>query len=52
MLMNWGHLSLLYLAAPLLVSWALIRVLVYVLRSVFSSGGFLTNFERLITFAI
>ena len=50
--MHWGHLSLLYLAGPLLVTWALVRILVYVLRSVFSHGGFLTSFERLITFAI
>jgi len=50
--MNWGHLSLLYLAGPLLVTWALVRILVYVLRSVFSHGGFLTSFERLITLAI
>ena len=47
-----GHLSLFDLAIPLLVSWALVRVLVYVLRCVFSSGGFLTSFERLITSAI
>jgi small-conductance mechanosensitive channel len=50
--LQWGHLSLLYLATPLLLSWALIRVLVYVLRCVFSRGGFLTTFERLITFTI
>ena len=47
-----GHLSLFDLAIPLLVSWVLVRVLVYVLRCVFSSGGFLTSFERLITSAI
>jgi small-conductance mechanosensitive channel len=47
-----GHDSLLDLAVPLLVSWALIRILVYVLRCVFSNGGFLTSFERLITSAI
>ena len=47
-----GHLSLFDLAIPLLVSWALVRVLVYVLRCVFSNGGFLTSFERLITSAI
>ena len=49
---GWEHLSLLYLAVPLLVSWALIRVLVYLLRCVFSNGGFLTTFERLITASI
>lgn len=49
---GWQHLSLLYLAVPLLVSWALVRVLVYLLRRVFSHGGFLTTFERLITVTI
>ncbi len=52
MLMQWEHLSLLYLAGPLLISWALARILVYVLRCVFSSGGFLSSFERLITATI
>jgi small-conductance mechanosensitive channel len=50
--MQMGHLSLFDLAVPLLVSWALVRVLVYVLRCVFSNGGFLTTFERWITSAI
>ncbi len=52
MAVGWNHLSLLHLAEPMLLTWALVRVLVYVLRSVFSHGGFLTSFERLITFAI
>lgn len=47
-----GHLSLLFLATPLIVSWTLVRILVYVLRSVFPYGRFLTGFERLATFAI
>lgn len=50
--MQWGHLSLLYLAGPLLVSWALARILVYVLRCVFSNGGFLSSSERVITATI
>ncbi len=50
--LHWDHLSLLSLASPLLISWALIRVMVYVLRCIFPHGGFLTSFERLITFAI
>lgn len=50
--MQWGHLSLLYLAGPLLVSWALARILVYVLRCVFSNGGFLSSSERVISTAI
>jgi small-conductance mechanosensitive channel len=52
LLMQWGHLSLLYLAGPLLVTWALVRILVYVLRCIFSHGGFLTTFERYITSVI
>jgi len=50
--MQWDHISLLELAVPLLVSWALVRVLVYLLRCIFSVGGFLTRFERLLTSAI
>lgn len=47
-----GHLALLSVASLLLASWALVRVLVYVLRSVFPHGGFLKSFERLVTFTI
>ena len=50
--LSWERLSLLYLATPLLLTWALVRILVYVLRSVFSDGGFLTTFERMITFVV
>lgn len=42
------HLSLLDVAVPLLVAWALARVLIYVLRCVFPEGGFLANAERVI----
>ena len=51
-LSGWEHLSVLFLAGPLLVSWALARIMVYVLRSVFSGGGFLSSSERLITVAV
>lgn len=50
--LHWQHLSLLYLAGPLLVTWALVRILVYVLRCVFSQGSFLATFERVITWTI
>ena len=50
--MQWDHLSLLELAVPLLVSWALVSVTVYLLRRIFSVGGFLSRFERLLTSAI
>ena len=46
------HLTLLYVASLLLASWGFVRFLVYVLRSVFPLGGFLTSFERLVTFTI
>jgi len=47
-----GHLAMLSVASLLLASWVLVRVLVYVLRSVFPHGGFLKSFERLMTLAI
>jgi len=51
-LVDAAHVSLFYVAAALLVAWALIRLLVYVLRQVFSHGGWLTSFERLLSFAV
>ncbi|SDI06725.1 mechanosensitive ion channel family protein [Propionivibrio dicarboxylicus] len=50
--MGWEHLSLFDLVVPLLVAWLLARVVVYVLRCVFSDGGFLSAFERFITTAV
>ncbi len=47
-----AHLALLDVASLLFASWALVRFLVYVLRSIFPLGGFLTSFERLVTLAI
>lgn len=49
---QWEHLSPLDLAVPFLFSWGLIRALIYLLRSVFSQGGFLTGAERWITTSI
>ena len=46
---GWPLLGLYDLVSPLLLAWLLARVLVYLLRSVFHSGGFLNAFERLIT---
>ena len=46
------HLSLLVLAGPLLACWALVRLLVYLLRSVIPHGGLLSSFERWVTLAI
>jgi small-conductance mechanosensitive channel len=50
--LQWEHLSLLDLAVPLLVSWALVRIFVYVLRCVFTGSRYLSGFERLITSVI
>ena len=49
---EWLHLSLFDLVMPLLLAWLLARVIVYVLRCVFSDGGFLSVFERFITTAV
>ncbi|MDR1274910.1 MAG: mechanosensitive ion channel [Candidatus Accumulibacter sp.] len=46
------HLSLLALAMPLIFSWALVRVIVYVLRCVFPHSGVLRRSERLIALTI
>ena len=50
--MQLDHLSLLHVASLLLISWSLVRILVYVLRSIFPDGSFLTGFERLASFVI
>jgi len=50
--LQWEHLSLLYLAGPLLVSLALARMFAYVLRRVLPQGIFLTSFERVVTVVI
>ena len=50
--LDWPHLSLFDLVVPLLVAWLLARVIVYVLRCVFSDGGFLSVFERFLTTAV
>ncbi|MDR1708908.1 MAG: mechanosensitive ion channel [Candidatus Accumulibacter sp.] len=42
-----GHLALLGIATLLLLSWVLVRLLVFVLRGVFPRGGFLRSSERL-----
>ena len=46
------HLSLLALVAPLLGCWALVRVVVYLLRCVLPHGQLLSRFERWLTLAI
>ena len=50
--LHWEHLSLLYLAGPVLVSLALARMFAYVLRRVLPQGMFLTQFERIVTVVI
>lgn len=51
-LAHWHHVNLLRLAVPLLGSLALIRVLAYLLRHAFASGGTVAVFERLIAVAV
>ena len=52
LLQRWHHVNLLHLAVPLIGSLALIRVLFYALRHVFSPGGMLAAFERSIAFLV
>jgi small-conductance mechanosensitive channel len=49
---QWSHVSLLELAVPLLLSLALVRATLYVLRRAFSPSGFLATSERFIAFSI
>jgi len=51
-LKHWGHVSLLDLAVPLLLSMALVRATIYVLRRAFSPSGWLATSERFIAMTI
>lgn len=51
-LKNWGHVSLLDLAVPLLLSMALVRATVYVLRRAFSPSGWLAKSERFVAITV
>lgn len=51
-LKQWGHVSLLDLAVPLLLSLALVRATVYILRRAFAPSGWLAASERLIAMSI
>ncbi|MBI4740100.1 MAG: mechanosensitive ion channel [Betaproteobacteria bacterium] len=48
----WGHVSLLDLAVPLLLSLALVRGTIYLLRRAFSPGGWLAISERYVATTI
>jgi small-conductance mechanosensitive channel len=48
----WHSVNLLNVAVPLLTALATVRVVVYVLRRVFSPGGWLRNSERLISWVV
>lgn len=50
--LQWDHLSLLYLAAPLLIFVGTGQCWFMCCAAFFPHGGFLTSFERLITFVI
>jgi small-conductance mechanosensitive channel len=49
---QWSHVSLLELAVPLLLSLALVRATLYVLRRAFSPSGWLATSERFIATSI
>jgi small-conductance mechanosensitive channel len=49
---HWSHVSLLDLAIPLLLSLALVRATIYVLRRAFSPSGWLATSERFIALTI
>jgi small-conductance mechanosensitive channel len=51
-LQHWGHVGLLDVAVPLLLSLALVRATIYVLRRAFSPSGWLAASERYIAFTI
>jgi len=51
-LKHWGHVSLLDLAVPLLLSLALVRGTIYVLRRAFSPSGWLATSERFVAMSI
>ncbi|OAM51667.1 mechanosensitive ion channel protein MscS [Methylovorus sp. MM2] len=48
-LSNWQHTSMLKLADKLLIAMAVIRLVVYALRYIFSSGGWVRAMEHLIS---
>jgi len=49
---QWSHVTLLELAVPLLLSLALVRATLYVLRRAFSPSGWLATSERFIAISI
>lgn len=49
---HWEQISLLNIAFPLLASFALVRLAVYMLRLIFSPSGWVRSFERYIAIAI
>lgn len=52
LLQRWGHVGLLDLAIPLLLSLALVRATIYILRQSFTSSQWLATSERFIAFSI
>ncbi len=47
-LRQWLHTNLLSIAVPLLISFAVIRAVVYALRQAFAPSGWLATFERVV----
>lgn len=52
LLRRWGHVGLLDLAIPLLLSLALVRATIYILRQAFTSSQWLAASERFIALSI
>ncbi len=51
-LRQWHHVNLLSVAVPLLVSFAVIRAVMFTLRQAFAPSGWLAAFERMLTLLV
>lgn len=51
-LKHWQPVSLLNIAVPLLLSWAMIRIMVYLLRKIFATSTWIRPWERAISTVI
>ncbi len=49
---QWHHVNLLNVAVPLLVSFAIIRAVMFTLRQAFSPSGWLATFERMLALMV
>ncbi|MEZ5619509.1 MAG: mechanosensitive ion channel [Rhodocyclaceae bacterium] len=51
-LRQWHHVNLLSVAVPLLISFAVIRAVMFTLRQAFAPSGWLATFERMLTLVV